>query len=159
MDRMLNIAEGAIRRMLALLLAFITIGTFVQVVLRYTAGTSFLWAEELSVFAFIWCIFLGAVINVRRRTNFAFDLLGEVLPRRVDGARRLLVDLIALACCLVLLKEGLAFSELSIKRHSPALGISLFGPTIVIPATSLMMALVLLIQMARDIAAMRHGRT
>jgi hypothetical protein len=38
------------------------------------------------VFAFIWCIFIGAAINVRRRTNFAFEFFSEALPGRLATA-------------------------------------------------------------------------
>ena len=51
--------ERLLMPLLAALLAFITIGVFIQVVLRYLFATSFLWGEELSLFAFIWCVFLG----------------------------------------------------------------------------------------------------
>ena len=40
--------------LLAALLALITPGVFVQVVLRYAFAMSFLWGEELAMFAFIW---------------------------------------------------------------------------------------------------------
>jgi TRAP-type transport system small permease protein len=74
--------EQGLSPVLAALLAFITAGVFLQVVLRYAFSTSFLWAEELSLFAFIWCIYLGAAIGVWRRNHFAFDFLGE---RLTDG--------------------------------------------------------------------------
>ncbi|QDZ01345.1 TRAP transporter small permease [Nitratireductor mangrovi] len=157
MDRILVIVDQAILRLLAVLLALVTLGIFVQVVLRYAAGASFLWGEELSVFAFVWCIFLGAVLNVRRRSNFAFEFFADLLPGRWSAVQRLIVDAIVLACCLVLLREGLAFSELSIKRLSPALGISLFVPTLAIPVASFLMILAVLIHMARN-AAILLGR-
>ena len=65
---------------LGALLAFITVGVFIQVVLRYVFATSFLWGEELSLFAFIWCVFLGTVVCSWRRIHFSFDMVPATLP-------------------------------------------------------------------------------
>jgi TRAP-type C4-dicarboxylate transport system permease small subunit len=150
-DRLLARAEQWLLPLLAGLLAFITIGVFVQVVLRYVFATSFLWGEELSLFAFIWCIFLGAAICVRRRQHFAFDLPADFLSPRVARAQRLVIDLLILSAALLLLIEGWTFSQLSIQRLSPALGITLFIPTIVIPLSGAFMVLILAVDVARDV--------
>ena len=57
-DRIINLVEQrVIVPLLAFFLAFITLGVFTQVVLRYVFSTTFLWSEELSLYAFIWCVF------------------------------------------------------------------------------------------------------
>ena len=60
MEQVFARLERWLEPLLAALLAFITLGVFIQVVLRYLFATSFLWGEELSLFAFIWCVFLGS---------------------------------------------------------------------------------------------------
>lgn len=147
--------------LLAGLLALITVGVFVQVVLRYAFATSFLWGEELSLFAFIWCVFLGAAICVRRQQHFAFDLPMDFLSPRVARYQRLLIDALVLAAALLLLIEGWTFCQLSISRLSPALGITLFIPTIVIPLSGALMALILvsgLLRNARALWSAGHDR-
>ena len=42
--------------LLAALLAFITLGVFIQVVMRYLFAQSCLWGEELSLLALIWFV-------------------------------------------------------------------------------------------------------
>src|SRR5690349_1614666 len=106
MDRLLLAIERLVLPVLGFLLAFITIAVFIQVVLRYGFAKSFLWGEELSLFAFIWCVFLGAAVCQRRRTHFAFDFLEGRLGVRASAAQRLLVDLLVLVCTLLLLVEG-----------------------------------------------------
>jgi TRAP-type C4-dicarboxylate transport system permease small subunit len=157
-DRLLARIEQGLLPLLAGLLAFITVGVFVQVVLRYVFATSFLWGEELSLFAFIWCIFLGAAICVRRRQHFAFDLPPDFLSPRAARIQRLVIDLLVLAAALLLLVEGWTFSQLSIQRLSPALGITLFIPTIVIPLSGAFMVLVLAVDVARDVRDIRTAR-
>lgn len=141
MEQLLERCEHGLRVLLAGLLLFITTGVFIQVCLRYLFSLSFLWGEELSLFSFIWCVFLGAAIAVRRRTHFAFDLLVGLLRGRAAAGQRLLVDLIVLSLSVVILVQGYRFAILSIRRLSPALGITLFVPTLIIPISAAYMIL------------------
>ena len=150
MERFFARLERALGPLLAALLAFITIGVFIQVVLRYVFAVSFLWGEELSLFAFIWCVFLGSAVCSWRHTHFSFDIFSEVLTGRAAGVQRLLVDLCVLTVTLVMVVTGWQFSQMSIARLSPALGITLLVPTIVIPLSGALMTLVCLMDIARD---------
>ena len=145
--------------LLAALLAFITLGVFIQVVMRYLFAQSFLWGEELSLFAFIWCVYLGTAISSWRRTHFAFDLFSEVLSGRAAGVQRLVVDVFVLAVTLVMVVEGWKFSQLSLARMSPALGITLFVPTMAIPLSGALMLIVGLRDIARDLRSIWSGCT
>lgn len=150
MEQFLERCERAVRVILAGLLAFITLGVFIQVCMRYLFSLAFLWGEELSLFAFIWCVFLGAAIAVRRRTHFAFDLLVGLLRGRAAAGQRLLVDLIVLGLSVVILVQGYRFAILSIRRLSPALGITLFVPTLIIPISAAYMILVTALAVVKD---------
>ena len=150
MERYLVAIERGLMPLLAGLLAFITIGVFVQVCLRYLFKVAFLWGEELSLFAFIWCVFLGAAINVRRRAHFAFDILPGLLTGRAAAAQRLLVDCTVLTLALVMLIKGYEFSAVSLRRFSPALGITLFVPTLIIPVSAAYMILAAAVDAAKD---------
>jgi len=149
--------ERLLLPLLAALLAFITAGVFVQVVLRYAFAQSFLWGEELSLFAFIWCVYLGAAICVWRRSHFAFDLFADRLKGRAAGVQSLIVDLCVLLVAAMMLKDGWAFSELSRQRLSPALGITLLVPTIVIPLSGALMVFAALSQVWADLRRILTG--
>jgi TRAP-type C4-dicarboxylate transport system permease small subunit len=151
--------ERWLEPLLAGLLAFITIGVFIQVVLRYLFAMSFLWGEELSLFAFIWCVFLGTVVCSWRHTHFSFDIFSEILTGRAAGVQRLVVDLCILGVTVVMVVTGWQFSQMSIARLSPALGITLLVPTIVIPVSGALMSLVCLMDIVRDCRQIRTGET
>jgi TRAP-type C4-dicarboxylate transport system permease small subunit len=144
--------------LLAALLALITAGVFVQVVLRYGFAKSFLWGEELALFAFIWCVYLGAAICTWRRSHFAFDLFAGRLSGRAAGAQQLAVDLCLLLVAAVMLVQGAAFAELSVQRLSPALGITLLVPTLAIPLSGGLMMLAALAALRRDLRLILTGR-
>jgi TRAP-type transport system small permease protein len=151
--------ERVLEPALAGLLAFITIGVFIQVVLRYVFAMSFLWGEELSLFAFIWCVYLGTAVCSWRHTHFSFDIFSEILGGRAAGVQRLLVDLCVVSVTLVMMITGWQFSQMSIARLSPALGITLLVPTIIIPVSGVLMTLVSLIDIARDCRQIWTGET
>jgi TRAP-type C4-dicarboxylate transport system permease small subunit len=156
-ERLLFQLERWLLPFLAFLLAFITVGVFIQVCMRYLFALSFLWGEELSLFAFIWCVFLGAAINVHRRNHFALDVLATTLRGRAAALQLALVDLVTLFVAAVMVVEGWRFAELSIKRLSPALGISLLVPTSIIPAAAAYIVLVALLQLAGDARRLVQG--
>lgn len=154
MDRVLDRIEQRLVPLLGALLAVITVGVFVQVVLRYAFSMAFLWGEELSLFAFIWCVFLGAAIGVRRGIHLGFDFLSEMLTGRAAALQRLSVDILIFFTAALLLIEGWTFAELSIRRLSPALGITLLIPTIVIPLSGALMLVFIAVALMRDARAL-----
>lgn len=158
MEKLLGRLERVLLVLLAGLLAFITLGVFIQVVLRYVFATSFLWGEELSLFAFIWCVFIGAAITSWRRTHFAFDVFDDRLRGRAAGLQRLVVDLSMFVVIAVMLYYGWQFSVLSLLRMSPALGITLFVPTIIIPVSAVLMLLAVVPDMVRDVRQLLTGQ-
>jgi TRAP-type C4-dicarboxylate transport system permease small subunit len=157
-EKLLGRLERVLLVLLAGLLAFITLGVFIQVVLRYVFATSFLWGEELSLFAFIWCVFIGAAITSWRRTHFAFDVFDDRLRGRAAGLQRLVVDLSMFVVIAVMLYYGWQFSVLSLLRMSPALGITLFVPTIIIPVSAVLMLLAVVPDMVRDVRQLLTGQ-
>jgi TRAP-type C4-dicarboxylate transport system permease small subunit len=157
MTALLDRLDRALLPLLAVLLAFITLGIFVQVVLRYVFSVAFIWGEELSLFAFIWCVFLGAGINTWRRSHFAFDFVSGLLRGRAAAAQRLLVDVIVLAFSVFMVVKGYEFAQVGIKRLSPGLGITMFVPTLIIPVSAAYMTLASLVHTLRDLRALAGG--
>jgi C4-dicarboxylate transporter DctQ subunit len=83
--------------LIALLLAAMTVITFVQVVARYVFNYSFTSALELTTVLFAWLIFLGIPYGVRTGSHIGVDALVKALgPKsaRVAGAT-------AAALCIV----------------------------------------------------------
>jgi TRAP-type C4-dicarboxylate transport system permease small subunit len=156
-DRFFYRLERVLEPVLGGLLAFITIGVFIQVVLRYVFAESFLWGEELSLFAFIWCVFLGSAVCSWRHTHFSFDMFSEMLGPRAAGVQRLVCDQCVLVCTVVIVITGWQFSNMSLARLSPALGITLFVPTIVMPVSGVLMSLVCLVDIYRDCRQIATG--
>jgi len=83
--------------LMAALLAFMTVLTFVQVVMRYVFNSGWVWSLEATTYSFAALVLIGMSYGVRTQTHIAIDLLTRKLP---TAARRY-VDLIAVIACLV----------------------------------------------------------
>lgn len=86
-----------------LALAFMTLLTFVQVLLRYGFDTGLVWSLEATTYAFAWLVLIGMSYGVRTEAHIAVDLLTSRLPPR--AAR--VIAVLALGC-------GLAYCALMI---------------------------------------------
>jgi len=87
-----HIEEGLI----ALLMAAMTLLTFLQVVARYVFNYSFVWALELTGVMFAWLIFLGMSYGVRVGAHIGVDAVVKALGPR--AAR--LVGIVAASACI-----------------------------------------------------------
>lgn len=82
---------------LALLLAFMTLLTFIQVVLRYVFNTGLLWSLEATTYAFAALVLIGMSYGIRTKSHIAVDLLVKNLPSRLRNA----VAVCAVVICLI----------------------------------------------------------
>jgi len=80
--------------------------TFANVLARYFFNHPIQWAEELSRYAFIWVVFMGAVVCTKRKRHIAIDILLPVLPSRASAWVRLLADACTLGIALVIAYYG-----------------------------------------------------
>lgn len=97
------IYEGRIARLfdrltdglMAVLMAFMVVAVFTNVVLRYAFGTGWPGAEELSRLAFVWLVFVGVASSMRRGELMTFRMIRDRFPllaqRLVDSLSWMLV--------------------------------------------------------------------
>ncbi|PAU65422.1 gluconokinase [Pseudomonas sp. PIC25] len=81
--------------LMAVLMAFMVVVVFGNVVARYAFGTGWAGAEELSRLAFVWLVFVGVASSMRRGELMRFSMIRDRFPhlarRLVDSVSWLLV--------------------------------------------------------------------
>ncbi len=77
-------------------LAFMTLLTFIQVVLR-EFGTGWVWSLEATTYTFAWLVLVGMSYGVRTQSHIAIDLV----TRRLPTPTRRIAGLAAVGLCLV----------------------------------------------------------
>ena len=65
-------------------MAVATLVTFISVAMRYTMGTGFTWATELTIYLFIWMAKFGAAYGVRTGIHVGVDYV----VNKMEGAKR-----------------------------------------------------------------------
>ncbi len=90
--------------MIALLLAGMTIVTFINVVLRYGFNTGLIWGLEMTTFLFAWLILFGVSYAVKVTANLGVDAITSLFSPPVRRIIALFAGAICIAYAFLLLK-------------------------------------------------------
>lgn len=86
------------------------IAIMIQVFCRY-AGVTVIWTGEVSTYAFIWSVFMGAGVMTYENKHFSFDFLASAITGRKKIFLHLLTAFIMLLFSIVLFYFGLVISK------------------------------------------------
>lgn len=103
--RGLDWLEALLSVVCGLLLAVFTFATLANVIGRIL-NRPILWIDELIIGAFIWGIFLGAAVAVRRSDHFRVASFVDALPRYWRLAFETVIQLVVLGCALSVVVFG-----------------------------------------------------
>ena len=138
-----------VERVCIALMVVLVADVFLGVWSRYVMQATFQWYDEVARLCFVWMIFLGAAVAVRRGAHFRLHLLidrcGAVARRRVD----LLVTVIVIAFAAVLVAGGIATLPLARRQVTDALEISMLWFYGALPVGGALMILFALPQLRR----------
>ena len=90
----------------ATLLAVTLILSFLQVVARYIFLVSTPWSEELARLFFVWGVFLGAAVGVKRNLHTRVDFLFQRLSARASALVLVGMDLLVTVMAVVMVLYG-----------------------------------------------------
>ena len=107
------------------LMAVLVVDVFLGVFSRYVMRATFQWYDEVARLSFVWMIFLGAAVAVRRGAHFRLHLLVDRLAPPVRRRVDLIVTLIVVAFAAVLVAGGIAILPVARRQVTDALEISM----------------------------------
>ena len=139
-------------------LTFMTLLTFVQVVLRYVFETSLVWSLEATTYSFAWLVLVGMSYGVRTNAHIAVDLLTSRLPPRAGRLVAVLALCCGLAYCALMIYGSGQFLDRLMTLGTDARDIPLprWLLTGIMPIAFLLLAL-RLVQAARPLFATRDS--
>ncbi len=97
--------------LIALLLAAMTILTFVQVVLRYAFNSGFVWALEATTYMFGWLVLFGMSYGVKVGSHIGVDVLVKLLSAKLQRAVGMLAGLLCLLYAGIVLYGGYVYVD------------------------------------------------
>lgn len=99
---------GMIELGLGVGLIVLIVGTItVQVFTRYALGRPIAWVEESATYAFIWMVFVGASLGLKKGRHIFIATFGSFLPPRVGAGLRSVVWALILLTLVVLVVQGI----------------------------------------------------
>jgi C4-dicarboxylate transporter DctQ subunit len=128
--------------LIMLLMAAMTLITFMQVVARYVFNYSFVWALELTGVLFAWLIFVGMSYGVRVGAHIGVDAAVRLLGAR---AARAVACLAAVLCIAYALIVAWGAGQYVLKMYDVGIlmqdiPISQWIPRVILPAGFLLLA-------------------
>ena len=96
MAALLRILDWTLDRVTLLLLTILLLVVGAQIFARYVLNHSLFWSEELARYLFIYLVFLGAAIVLRREGHIQVSFFVEQLSPRLRRAVAVLGDLLLL---------------------------------------------------------------
>ncbi len=134
-----------------LMVLFIAIILFVQVVLRYVFLYSLPWPEEASRYLMIWAVMLGGSILVKDEQLVTVDFLDNFWSPKLLVYRNILFRLLLAVLLAILLWYGVDLATFSMNRTTTALQISWFWPYLAIPVGAALMLFHMIVLALRDL--------
>jgi TRAP-type C4-dicarboxylate transport system permease small subunit len=107
-----------------ILMAALSVDLMLGVFSRYVLASTFTWYDEIARACFVWVVFLGAAVGVKRGTHFRLHLLVDRFPPSLQRAAGVFGRLVVVAFSVALIQQGWAFVELGRAQQTPVLGLS-----------------------------------
>jgi TRAP-type C4-dicarboxylate transport system permease small subunit len=105
MKKAIDLLEKIQKYLGIIFLSIFIVVVIIQIIARYIS-ISVLWTEEIAVFSFIWAVFMGAAIMVRKEAHFSFDFLKTKLTGIKKHIIDILVNILMLVFTLYMLVYG-----------------------------------------------------
>jgi TRAP-type C4-dicarboxylate transport system permease small subunit len=106
------------------LMAVLSVDLMLGVFSRYVLASTFTWYDEIARACFVWVVFLGAAVGVKRGAHFRLHLLVDRLPPRLSRIAAVVGVLMVITFSGVLIRQGWAFVDLGRLQQTPVMGIS-----------------------------------
>lgn len=96
----------------------------VNVILRYAFNSGLPFSVEVSRFAFVWVVFLGAIVALKDGSHLGVDTIVRKLPRPLAYVCFVISHAIMLWCCWLLWQGSWIQTKVNLGNLSPISGIS-----------------------------------
>jgi len=125
--------------LVVVLLTFMCVIVALQVFFRLILQDPLIWTEELATIFFVWVVFIGASLALKRNEHFAVELLQRSLPLKDRQLVNILVGVLLIVFSLLVLIEGARITWLNVQVNTAAMEISRAWAYSALPVGGLLM--------------------
>ena len=116
----------------------LTLIVFFQVLFRYAFHSPLDWSEELAMFLFQWCVYIGAAIAVRRGFHYHLDLVTKRLPVRLKEIATLLSSVCVFITGYIMIYYGVKMMMMVHVQSYPVMKFSMAYGYLPIPISGIL---------------------
>ena len=125
MKAFLNAMERISRWIVGLSMLTVAAAMAMQVFYRYVLIRPLAWTETLTKFAFVYCVFFGAFVGIRKNMHVVLDKIPTYFPPLLHLLTKLFVNLLVVAVLAMSAYYGFAMFRKSMTSLLPALNVPL----------------------------------
>ncbi|GAB4064478.1 TRAP transporter small permease [Ancylobacter sonchi] len=149
MNALFNRIQTLVEWVIGALLVLMVVLVFTNAAGRYLFGTGVASSEEIARLAFVWLIFLGAVLAVRERTHVGVDMLVQRLPRGLQKLCLVVCNLLILYALWLFAQGSWQQVIVGFNSRMPVTNISLASFAAAGLVTSVAMAALFVVDLVR----------
>ncbi|TFW09542.1 TRAP transporter small permease [Oxalobacteraceae bacterium OM1] len=154
MEMQRNWIDRFVEGLLAIDLAIMVVLLFSNVVARYGFGAGFAGGEEIARLLFVWMVFLGAVLGLRRKAHLGVELVQERLPGWARRASAVVSHVLMLYALWLFLQGSWTQTQIGMTTYSTVL----HYPNATMAAAGLVCAAAMMLVVAANLYKIITGR-
>ena len=124
-----------------ILIAGVVLVILLQVFYRFVLKLPLSWSEELSRFLFVWMVYIGTYIALRRGIVLSITMFIDKLPKQIKKWEKIFSNLLMCFYLIIVLVQGINISIINLKQPSPVLRMPMGYVYFAIPAGAFLMLL------------------
>ena len=136
---------------ISVLFLLMIIITFIQVIFRYVLNSALPWAGEITIFFFIWVIFLGASITLHKGLHIGVDIITNQLREKNKKIIYIFTNILIIIFCILVFFGSIPLVIDNFTQRSPALEIRLTYVYLSIPFSMIAMSWISLKKILREV--------
>lgn len=125
MKRIGDLFQTAAEWAIGLALAVMSVLVLGNAAGRYLFNMGFASAEEIARLAFVWIVFLGAVVGVREHAHIGMDMAVRAMPRRAQTLCFVVCNVLILYALWLLIEGSWRQTVIGLSSRMPVTGIPL----------------------------------
>lgn len=143
--KILDLLETLIKGLASLCLGAVFVLVTAQVASRFIFNFSFAVASELSIYAMVWAVFLGAAVAFRGNRHISMDFVKKTAPPALARLMDIVIFIGLIIFLGVIILQGYDLSLRAMRQVSPAAGLPVGYVSMALPICSVL-ALIFLIE-------------
>jgi len=139
LDKIFSYLEKFLSFLIVLLISFMVLFIFSQVVARFILNMPLSWTEEISRHIMIWMAFIATSVAYRHGAHLSIDLLATTLKPKARLVLRIFFLLIIIGFLIFMVRYGIELTQKTFNQRSSSLGYRMSYVYLAVPSSGIIM--------------------